>query len=203
MSLEFPSTIGTSQCELVGPELGPAWGWIQRCFHGINLSQALLPGPPAVLNSPLTGTGLKSAPAFILNAFGWAESFPGSARISLKATNGRPCDHLLHRFLHSKESHPGPQRASFVLIFLSLKSWEDPPVSQGFVWRWWDILGDNIWATQYCPVDDRCATSRHSELNWTTQNKKGKPKADLSQSLIQTKLPLPCWAQSGCDLSVF
>lgn len=46
-----------------------------------------MPGPPAVLNSPLTG--VKSAPALILIAFGWAGSFPGSARVSLKVTNGQ------------------------------------------------------------------------------------------------------------------
>lgn len=73
------------QCELVGPELGPAWGWIQRCLYGINLSQVLMPELPAVLNSPLTG--VKSA--LILIAFGWAGSFPGSARVSLKVTNGQ------------------------------------------------------------------------------------------------------------------
>lgn len=90
--------------------------------------------------------------------------------------------------IQSKESHPGLQRASFVVIFLALKSWEDPPVLQGFVWRWWDILGDNIWAAQYCPVDDRCATSRHSELNWVTQNKRGS---------LKLTWPSP-WSRQSC-----
>lgn len=141
-----------------------------------NLSQALLSGPPAVLNPPLTGTGVKSAPALILPAFGWAESFPGNARISPKLqVDSHVITYCTDVYIQAKESYPGLQRV--VCPHFSLKSEQDPPLLQSFMWRWsWDILADNVWAAQHCPVDDECATSRHSELNWATQNRKGSPK---------------------------
>lgn len=89
----------------------------------------------------------------MLTAFGWAESFPGNARISPKLQVDSHAITLHRCFIQAKESHPGLQRV--VCPHFSLKSEQDPPFLQGFMWRWWDILADNVWPAQHLPFDDK------------------------------------------------
>lgn len=168
-----------------------------------NLSQALLPGPSSVLNPPLTGTGVKSAPALILPAFGWAESFPGNARISPKLqVESYVITYCTDVCIQAKESHPGLQRMVCPHFFPEIRA-GPTSLTKFYVKMILGYPGRQRVSSTALPCRWWMCNLQALRAELSNSEPKGKAKADLSQSLTQTKLSLPCWAPSGCEIALF